>query len=80
MNSSTKVDHMPHNIKKQAKARGMKTVDLVIETVNRIGSIKNAAIEFGVHENAIYWHINHNDLMTIITDGHTSLAKRNGKS
>lgn len=69
---------MPHNIKKQAKARDMKTVDLVIETVNRLGSIKNAAAEFGVREGAIYWHINRYDLMTIITDGHTCLAKRNG--
>lgn len=67
---------MPHNIKKLAKARGMQTVDLVIETVNRLGSIKNAATEFGVHENAIYWHINHHNLMIVIADKRTSLVKR----
>lgn len=46
----------PNRLTDKAKERGVSPADLVIETVQRIGSINGAAIELDVARNTIrYW-------------------------
>lgn len=53
-----------HNVKATAQTKNITNVELVVEAVNRLGSVAAAAAELNVTRQAIRYHLRKNNLRT----------------